>query len=160
MYISADLWWGWLQPYIAHTSIFAMLPGLHRPLSSDQCINGLPWTERFCIFKHFKQRCSVVAYGIPLALQWCVDTLLVFKAVSFTMIALCALTALVVLLISARKERDFGPPIRGVVSLALVVAGLCAALALLFAYQLQRQISEVQRLDRVDFRTAPIARPS
>jgi hypothetical protein len=134
--------------------------GLRCPLSGGRQIYGLPWTGQSCISKSFKSLFIILAHGTPLALQWCVDTLLVFKAVSFSMIALFALMALVLLLISARRERDFGPPIRGVVSLALVVAGLCAALALLFAYQLQRQISEVQRLDRVDFRNAPTARPS
>lgn len=88
------------------------------------------------------------------------DPLLIFKAVSLSVIALCALTGLVLLLISARKERDSGPPLRGVVMFAFVVVGLCAALALLFAYQLQRQISEVQRLDRVDFQTTLTARQS
>jgi hypothetical protein len=88
------------------------------------------------------------------------DPLLTFKAASLSVIALCALTGLFLLLISARKERDSGPPLKGVVMFAFVVVGLCAALALLFAYQLQKQISEVQRLDRVDFRTAPAARPS
>ena len=43
---------------------------------------------------------------------------------------------------------------------AFVVVGLCTALALLFAYQLQKQISEVQQLDRVDFPTTLTARQS
>jgi hypothetical protein len=43
---------------------------------------------------------------------------------------------------------------------AFVVVGLCAALALLFAYQLQKQVSEVQRLDRVEFQSILPARPS
>jgi ABC-type Fe3+ transport system permease subunit len=88
------------------------------------------------------------------------DPLLTFKAVSLSVIALCALTGLFLLLISARKERDFGPPLRGVVMFAFVVVGLCAALALLFAYQLQKQISEVQRLDRGNSPTIFTARPS
>jgi ABC-type Fe3+ transport system permease subunit len=88
------------------------------------------------------------------------DPLLTFKAVSLSVIALCALTGLFLLLISARKERNFGPPLRGVVMFAFVVVGLCAALALLFAYQLQKQISDVQRLDRVDFPTTLTARQS
>ena len=81
------------------------------------------------------------------------DPLLTFKAVSLSVIALCALTGLFLLLISARKERDFGPPLRGVVLFAFVVVGLCAALALLFAYQLQKQVSEVQRLDTGEFQS-------
>jgi len=88
----------------------------------------------------------------------CVDSLLLFKAVSLSVIALCAITGLVVLLISAWKQRDYGPTISGAVTLAFVVAGLCTALALLFAYQLQKQLSEVHRLDRVDYqpmRSAP-----
>jgi ABC-type Fe3+ transport system permease subunit len=88
------------------------------------------------------------------------DPLLTFKAVSLSVIALCALTGLFLLLISARKERDFGPPLKGVVMFAFVVVGLCAALALLFAYQLQKQISEVQRLNKVDFPTTLAARQS
>jgi multisubunit Na+/H+ antiporter MnhC subunit len=88
------------------------------------------------------------------------DPLLTFKAVSLSVIALCALTGLFLLLISARKERNFGPPLRGVVMFAFVVVGLCTALALLFAYQLQKQISDVQRLDRVDFPTTLTARQS
>jgi hypothetical protein len=89
-----------------------------------------------------------------------VDSLLLFKAVSFSTIGLCALTGLAALLISAKKERYRGSPIRGVATLAFVVAGLCATLALLFVYQLQKQMSEAHRLDRVHFETTPAARPS
>jgi hypothetical protein len=82
-----------------------------------------------------------------------VDSLLVFKAVTFSVIGLCALIGLAALLISAKKERDLGPPIKGAVTLAFVVAGLCAALVLLFAYQLHKQASEVLQLERVNFET-------
>jgi hypothetical protein len=103
-----------------------------------------------------KARSAAFAYGIPLALYGCMNPLLYFKAVSFSVIALFALTGLVVLLISARKERDFGPPISGAITLAFLLAGLCAALALLFAYQIQKQISEVYRLETVNVR--PLAK--
>jgi hypothetical protein len=95
---------------------------------------------------------------MPLALQESVASLLIFKAVTFSVIGLCAFTALAVLLISAKKERHLGPPIRGIVTLAVVVAGLCTALALLFAYQLQKQVSEVLRLERVGLQTTGPAR--
>jgi uncharacterized membrane protein len=76
--------------------------------------------------------------------------LLIFKLVTFSMIGLCAFTALSVLLVSAKKERNLGPPVRGVVTLAFVVAGICAALALIFAYQVQKQIPDALRLERVE----------
>jgi hypothetical protein len=78
-----------------------------------------------------------------------VNPLLIFKLITFSVIGLSALTALAALLISARKERDLGSPYAGAMTLALVVAGLCATLALLFAYQLERQRSEALRLERV-----------
>jgi hypothetical protein len=97
---------------------------------------------------------------MPLALRKLVDTLLIFKAVTFSVIGLCALTGLAGLLISAKKDRVLGPPMRGAITLALVVAGLCAALALLFAYQLQKHASEILRLERADPRTTYTAWPS
>ena len=90
---------------------------------------------------------------MPLALSEFVDSLLVFKVVTFSVIGLCALTALAGLMISARKERDLGRPLKGAFTLAFVVAGLCTALALLFAYQLQKQSSEVLRLETGRFDT-------
>jgi hypothetical protein len=97
---------------------------------------------------------------MPLALRKFVDSLLVFKAVTFSVIGLCALTGLAALLISAKKEQNLGPSMKGAVTLALVVAGLCAALALLFAYQLQKHASEILRLERADPRTTYTAWPS
>lgn len=90
---------------------------------------------------------------MPLAISEFVESLLMFKAVTFSVIGLCALIALAALIISARKERDLGPPLKGAVTLAFVVAGLCTALALLFAYQLQKQTSEALRLETVRFDT-------
>jgi hypothetical protein len=89
-----------------------------------------------------------------------VESLLVFKAVTFSVIGLCSVVGLAALLISAKKERDLGPPLRGAVTLAFVVAGLCAALALLFAYQLQKQTSEVFHLERVRTDDSVAARPA
>ncbi len=83
------------------------------------------------------------------ALRQLMESLLVFKAVTFAVIALCASFGLVALLISVKKERDLGPPLRGAVTLAFVLAGLCAALALIFAYQLQKKTSGVFQLERV-----------
>src|SRR5688572_28255560 len=93
------------------------------------------------------------------ALQGSVDSLLVFKAVTFSVIALCASTGLAALLISAKAERNRGAPHRGALTLAFVVAGLCAALALLFAYQLQKQTSQRFQLERVQFENTLTARP-
>jgi len=135
-------------------------PGLCRPLSGDQGIYGRSWSERFCIFTKLKPRSAVLAYGIRLALYRCMDSLLYFKAASFSLITLCAVTGLVVLLISARRERDSGPPIRGAVMLTFLLAGLCAALALLFAYQIQKRTSEIFRLETVKNQPTLAARSS
>jgi hypothetical protein len=64
---------------------------------------------------------------------------------------MCALVGLAALLISATKEKTFRAPIRCAVTSAFVVAGLCAALALLFVYKLQKQTWEVSRFERVHF---------
>jgi ABC-type Fe3+ transport system permease subunit len=88
------------------------------------------------------------------------DSLLYFKAASFSLITLCAVTGLVVLLISARREQDSGSPIRGAVTLGIVVAGLCAALALLFAYQIQKRTSEIFRLETVQYQLTRSTRSS
>jgi hypothetical protein len=77
------------------------------------------------------------------------NPLLFFKAVSIALIALCAFTGLVLLLISAMKEWDMGPPLRGAATLAFFLAGLCAALALFFVYQIQKQASALYRLETV-----------
>jgi ABC-type Fe3+ transport system permease subunit len=86
------------------------------------------------------------------------DSLLYFKAASFSLITLCAVTGLVVLLISARRERDSSPPIRGAVMLTFLLAGLCAALALLFAYQIQKRTSDIFRLETVKYHFTLAAR--
>jgi multisubunit Na+/H+ antiporter MnhC subunit len=105
---------------------------------------------------HYRESDAVLhptRHGMRLAFSEFVDSLLVFKAVTFSVIGLCALTGLAALMISAKKERALGPPLRGALTLAFVVAGLCTALALLFAYQLQKQTSETLRLERVRFET-------
>lgn len=86
-----------------------------------------------------------------LALTEFVKSLLVFKILTFSTIGICALTGLAALLISARKETTLGAPIRCAVTLAFVVAGLCAALTLIFAYQLQKHALDVFNLERVRF---------
>jgi ABC-type branched-subunit amino acid transport system permease subunit len=88
-----------------------------------------------------------------------VDSLLLFKAVTFSTIGLCALTGFVALLISAKKERSLDVPFRSALTLAVVVASLCAALALLFAYRLQNQTSEMFRLGTVRI-DRPVALPT
>jgi hypothetical protein len=69
-----------------------------------------------------------------------VESLLLFKVVTLLVIGVCALAGLAALLISAKKERDVGPPVRCAVTLAFVVAGLCAALILLFALSTAKPI--------------------
>ncbi len=88
-----------------------------------------------------------------LAVTAVVESLLIFKLVTFSTIGMCALVGLAALLISARKEKTFGAPIRCAVALAFVVAGLCAALALLFVYTLQKQTWEVSRSKGFTFRS-------
>ncbi len=71
-----------------------------------------------------------------LAVTAVVESLLVFKLVTFSTIGMCALAGLAALLIPARKEKNLGPPIRCALALTFVVAGLCAALTLLLVYKL------------------------
>jgi hypothetical protein len=79
-----------------------------------------------------------------------VDSLLVFKVVIFSIIGLCALTGLAVLSISAKKQPALGRPIKGTIRLAFFVAGLCAALAFFFAYQLQKKDAAARQLKGLD----------
>jgi hypothetical protein len=78
------------------------------------------------------------------------DSLLLFKAVIFSVLGLCSLSGLALLSISAKKQPGLGGPIKGTIRLAFFVAGLSAALALFFAYQLQKQDAAERQLKGMD----------
>jgi hypothetical protein len=63
-----------------------------------------------------------------------VDSELAFKTISYGLVGLIWLTALVLFWISMRKESRYGQPLRGILGLAVAALCLCAFIVLLAAY--------------------------
>jgi prepilin signal peptidase PulO-like enzyme (type II secretory pathway) len=59
---------------------------------------------------------------------------LAFKAVSYDLILLLALTGLVLSFVSLRKEFTSDRPLHGLFPLILIIAGLCGVISVLTAY--------------------------
>jgi hypothetical protein len=62
------------------------------------------------------------------------DSELTFKALSYVLVELLWLTALVLSLISIRKEGSRGETLKGILAFTLVIVGFCTFIALLSIY--------------------------
>jgi hypothetical protein len=62
------------------------------------------------------------------------DSELTLKALSYAFVELLWLTALVLSLVSIRKESSCGETVKGIVALTLVIVGFCAFIALISIY--------------------------
>jgi hypothetical protein len=71
-----------------------------------------------------------------------VDSELTFKALSYAVIELLWVTALVLSLISIRKESGCGEPLKGIIALTLAIVGFCAFIVLLSLYAQQTRSLE------------------
>jgi hypothetical protein len=77
---------------------------------------------------------------------------LVFQALSYGVVGLLALAALVVCVVSLRKETISEQPLHGLIPVLLLLAALCASIALLAAYiQFQQATSTMLRPDTAAF---------
>lgn len=75
---------------------------------------------------------------------------LAFKALSYGLIGLLAITLLALCLISVAKEAHAGEPFRGILPFASVIAGFCVLVALSSAYvRIHRTLSITLWLDRI-----------
>jgi hypothetical protein len=71
---------------------------------------------------------------------------LAFKALSYGLVGLLALTVLILSIVSLRREIISGKPPNGFSPVILIIAALCAFIVLLTAYiQLQRTTSTMLR---------------
>jgi hypothetical protein len=68
---------------------------------------------------------------------------LVFQALSYGVVGLLALAALVVSVVSLRKETISEQPLHGLISVLLLLAALCASIALFAAYIHFLQVSSI-----------------
>ena len=75
---------------------------------------------------------------------------LAFKALGYALIGSLALTVLILSVVSLRIEIISGKPLNSFLLVVVIIATLCAFIALLTGYvQLQRAISPVLRWERV-----------
>jgi hypothetical protein len=72
-----------------------------------------------------------------------VDSELTFKSISYGLVGLIWATALVLSLVSIRKENRYDQPLHGLFSFTLIVIGLCAFIALCSAYRTARSLQKV-----------------
>ena len=77
---------------------------------------------------------------------------LAFKALGYALIGLLAFTVLILSIVSLRREIIFGTPPNGFSPVIIIIAALCALIALAIAYvQLQRPVSTLLRWERASF---------
>jgi hypothetical protein len=82
------------------------------------------------------------------------DSELTFKALSYAVIELLWVTALLLSLVSIRKESGYGEPIKGILVLTLAIVGFCAFIALISVYaQNTRSLKKIaHRVETVAFK--------
>lgn len=75
---------------------------------------------------------------------------LAFKALSYGLIGLLAITFFTLCIISVANEAHAGEALRGILAFALVIAGLCVLVGLFSAYfRIHRTVSNTLWLDRI-----------
>jgi hypothetical protein len=80
---------------------------------------------------------------------------LAFKVLSYGLIGLLALTVLILSIVSLRREIFAGQPVNGLLPVVLVLAALCASIALFAAYIHFLQVSSILlRWDAAAFTSA------
>ena len=78
------------------------------------------------------------------------DSELAFTGIGYGLVGLLWTTALALLWISMRKERRYGQPFRGLITLTVAVIGLCAFIFLFMSYVKARSLEKVShRLEPV-----------
>ena len=71
------------------------------------------------------------------------DADLTFKAISYGLLGLLLVTALILSLVSIRKQSHYDEPLHGLFLVTLIVIGLCAFIAICSVYRGARSLQKI-----------------